>query len=149
MTVDVMWMRCLDKRNHVILDEAVILRAGLLKAACKRRVYLLSVSACPRRCCRACLKVVHAVSDSLSQRIPEQRTRLRVVSEVPESLTVTSPAFPSSTRGARLRVGFRSNQYPSGPAGVPLSPPPLKTTVVDRLLVAVVHPAMYWTRQGE
>jgi hypothetical protein len=113
MADEIMWMRCLDKRDHVILDEAVILRAGLLKAACKRRVYLLSVSAkCPRRCCRACLKVVGAVSDSLSQRIPEQRTRLGVVGEVPESLTVTSPAFLSSSRGRPSVSGIPAESVP-------------------------------------
>jgi hypothetical protein len=52
------------------------------------------------------------------------------VSEMPEPLTIDSPAFPSSPGGARMRVGSRPGQYPSGPAGVPLSPP-IKT-IVDR-----------------
>ena len=73
MTVGMMWMRCLDKRDHVIPDGAEYLGAGRLKAACNRRIYPLGVSAeGSRRCCRACKKAAPAVSKSSLQRIPEQ-----------------------------------------------------------------------------
>jgi hypothetical protein len=111
MADEIMWMRCLDKRDHVILDEAEVLGAGCLKAMCDTRIYPLGVSD-PRRCCRACLKAVHAVSNSHSQRIPEQRTRLRFLSEVPESLTVTSSAFFSSLRGRPSESGIPAEPIP-------------------------------------
>jgi hypothetical protein len=75
MTVDVMWMRCLDKRDHVICEGAEVLRAGCLKAMCDARIYPLSVSG-PRRCCRACREAVR-VAESSTRRVPVQRTRLR------------------------------------------------------------------------
>ncbi len=111
MADETTWMRCLDKRDHVILGEAEVLGAGCLKAMCDTRIYPLGVSG-PRRRCRACLKAVHAESDSLSQRIPEQRTRSHVVSGIPEPLTVTSPAFPSSPRGRPYESGIPAESIP-------------------------------------
>jgi hypothetical protein len=134
MTVDVTWMRCLDKRDHVIPEETEVLGAGYLKALCDTRIYPLGVSG-PRRRCRTCLKAVRAESDSPPQRIPKQKTRSPVVSDMPAPLTVTSPAFPSSPRGRpyesgtptepipqRARQGFHSLPHRSKPpwtAGAP------------------------------
>ena len=102
--VDMTWMRCLDKRDHVIPDGAEYLGAGQLKAACNTRIYPLGVSAeSPRRRCRACIKAVRAVSKSPLQRIPDQRTRSRVVSEVREPLMSSSSALPSGPRGTPVR----------------------------------------------
>ena len=101
MTVSMMWMRCLDKRDHVIPDGAEYLGAGQLKAACNRRIYPLGVSAeGSRRCCRACKKAVPVVSKSPVQRIPEQRTGSGVVSAVREPITADSSACPLRSRGA-------------------------------------------------
>ena len=111
MTVEVMWMRCLDKRDHVISEGAEVLGAGCLKAICDARIYPLGVSD-SRRCCRACLKVVDAASDSRSQRIPEQKTRSRVVSGMREPLTVNLPAFPPSPTGRPSESGIPAESIP-------------------------------------
>jgi hypothetical protein len=76
MTVGATWIRCLDKRDHVICEEAEVLGAGCLKALCDTRIYPLGVSD-PRRCCRVCREAVRVASESPPRRIPVQRTRLR------------------------------------------------------------------------
>lgn len=91
MTVDVMWMRCLGKRDHVIPDESDVLGAGYLKALCDARVYPLRVSTgrtTRRGYCRACIGKLRAEVESRSGRIPDQEEALRVVSEMSDLLTV-------------------------------------------------------------
>ena len=66
MTVDVTWIRCLRKRDHVIPEGAEALGAGYLKALCDARVYPLHVSTgrtTRRRYCRACMAKLRAAPD--------------------------------------------------------------------------------------
>jgi hypothetical protein len=72
MTVNVVWMRCLDKRDHVVSEWVEVLGAGYLKALCDMRIYPLAVSG-PHRGCRACIEAIRTALNSLPQRIPEQK----------------------------------------------------------------------------
>ena len=140
MTVGMVWMRCLDKRDHVIPDGAEYLGAGQLKAACKRPVYLLSVSAeSPRRCCRACQNAVRAASKSPLRRVPEQRTRSRVVSEIRALLTANSLAFPLGPGGRPYGSGI-----PTGPIPRPSGPGRGSTLLYPRAAGCPPHLRYGW-----
>ena len=76
MTVDVTWLRCLDKRDHVICEGAEVLGAGCLKAMCDTRIYPLGVSGPRRRCCRACREAVRVASELASRRVPSPEDKV-------------------------------------------------------------------------